>query len=385
METSVAVNIAKQLIACPSVTPRDKGAMKVLTDFLEPLGFVCNIYEFGDGIHRTKNLYAKWGSGEPNLCFAGHVDVVPTGDETKWSTPPFSASIKDNFLYGRGACDMKGGIASWCAALEKLLKQDKNKSITGSLSMLITGDEEGHAQFGTKKLLEAIASKGEKLSACITGEPTCPERLGDMAKIGRRGSLTGVIKVSGTMGHTGYPQLADNPIPRLLDMLQILKNWQIDKGNEKFEPSQLVITTIDVGNKADNMIPNQASAQFNIRFNNDQTSEGLMKKIESMFSDFDKKKWSIAWRANCESFLTPEGALSNKLQAAIKKITGLDVRLTTLGGTSDSRFIKNYCPVLDFGHVYKTIHQVDERVATKDLDDLAKIYYELMVDYFGAA
>ncbi|MDI9313909.1 MAG: succinyl-diaminopimelate desuccinylase [Hydrotalea sp.] len=386
MEKSTALILTEKLIACPSVTPRDGGAMAVLIAFLEKLGFTCNIYEFGDGVHKTKNLYAKWGKGENNLAFAGHVDVVPVGDETKWSSPPFAPTIIDGFLHGRGAIDMKGGVACWCAALEKFLKNSSAERATNAaLSLLITGDEEGHAKFGTKKLLEQIDSDGEKISACITGEPTCPTILGDMIKIGRRGGLTGTLTVHGTMGHTGYPQLADNPLHRLVDMLAVLKNWQIDKGNEKFQPSQLSITTIDTGNRATNVIPNKVMASINLRFNNEQTGDGLIKKIEAMLQPFDKTKWHIDWFLNGDSFLTPEGAVSKKLQAAIKKVTGQTAVLDTLGGTSDSRFIKNYCPVvLDFGHVNQTIHQVDERVALKDLEDLTEIYYQFMVAYFSA-
>ena len=381
MKKSTALTLTEQLIACPSVTPRDMGAMAILTKFLDELNFVCKIYEFGDGIHKTKNLYAKWGTGKNNLAFAGHVDVVPVGDASKWSSPPFAPTVRDGFLYGRGAIDMKGGVACWCAALEKFLANHAPKD--AALSLLITGDEEGHAKFGTKKLLETIDAAGEKITACITGEPTCPEQLGDMIKIGRRGVLTGTLTVHGTMGHAGYPQLADNPLHRLLDILSLLKNWQIDKGNDKFQPSHLSVTTIDTGNRASNVIPNKATACFNLRFNNIHTSDDLIKKIETMLAPFDKKKWHIEWVLHGDSFLTREGAVSKKLQAAIKKVTKQTAVLDTLGGTSDSRFIKNYCSVvLDFGHVNKTIHQVDERVALRDLEDLSEIYYQFMVDYF---
>ncbi|MGI9461349.1 MAG: succinyl-diaminopimelate desuccinylase [Alphaproteobacteria bacterium] len=388
MPASLAQNLTEKLIACPSVTPRDKGAMDILINFLKPLGFQCDIYEFGHGIHKTKNLYAKWGSGEPNLAFAGHVDVVPSGDEKKWSSPPFTPTIKDGFLYGRGAVDMKGGIAAWCAALAKFLPEfSSNITSTnqtgGALSLLITGDEEGHAKFGTEKLLTAISERGEKLSACIIGEPTCPDTLGQMIKIGRRGSLSGHITVDGIMGHAGYPHLADNPAHRLIDILTTLKNWQIDKGSKNFEPSHLVITTIDIGNSALNIIPEKATAHFNIRFNDQQTGQDLIEKITNLLTAFDKTKYHIAWQLTAESFLTPEGDISQTLTTAIEKITGIKPQLATLGGISDSRFIKNYCPVVDFGHVNKTIHQIDEKVALQDLDDLSKIYYEFMVHYFN--
>ncbi|MCX8515606.1 MAG: succinyl-diaminopimelate desuccinylase, partial [Alphaproteobacteria bacterium] len=378
MQHQLAQTLTERLIACRSLTPTEAGAMAIIKEVLTPLGFTCQEHIFGTGHETTHNLYARLGDDMPNLAFAGHVDVVPAGDETKWTSPPFTPTVRGGVLYGRGAIDMKGAIACWLAAVTHYLT-NHGKPKKGSLSLMITSDEEGTAAHGTRALLPLLASKGEQLSACITGEPTNPSRVGEMIKIGRRGSLVGHITVRGVQGHTGYPHQADNPIPTLLAMLAQLQGWQFIDRNQHFEESHLVITTIDVDNPTTNIIPALARASFNIRFNNQHSGASLMAAVEKMFAPFDKSKWHIDWHITAESFLTREGIESKKLQRAIKQVTGADAALTTVGGTSDSRFIKDYCPVMDFGLVNKTAHQVDECVPLQDLETLTQIYYQFLV------
>lgn len=379
------VQFAQDLIRCPSVTPAEGGALDLLQSVLEDLGFDVTRLPFQeDGTDAVDNLYARFGTGSPNLCFAGHTDVVPVGQADAWSVDPFAAMIQDDMLIGRGASDMKGAIAAWVAAVAAVLQEG---GFPGSISLLITGDEEGPAINGTRKMLAALAERGEHIDHCITGEPTNPAELGTMMKIGRRGSLNGYITVKGVQGHTGYPHLADNAAHRLSLMLADLVGWRIDDGSDHFEPSVLSITQVEVDNAATNVIPALATARFNIRFNDLHSSKTLIETLNARLTaaagagaDFD-----LDVRVSGESFLTPPGLLSDLLSAACEAVTGNTPDLSTTGGTSDSRFIKDHCPVVDFGLVGKTMHQVDERVATKDISDLSAIYAHVIRQYFSRA
>lgn len=382
--TSNATTIAQHLVRCPSVTPKEGGALEYLQGLLEELGFACQRLVFAeDGTPTIDNLYARFGTAEPNLCFAGHTDVVPVGNESAWTYPPFGGEIHDGKLYGRGTADMKGGIAAWVAAIQTLFANGWRPD--GSLSLLITGDEEGPAINGTVKMLKHLHEQGERWDACITGEPTSSETLGDAIKIGRRGCLDGKITVRGTQGHTGYPALADNAAHRLIAMCDALVKWHMDDGSEFFEPSNLAITSIDIGNTATNIIPGKATAAFNIRYCDLHSGPELVAKLRNIlttaaggeaFYDLD------AYVAG-ESFLTEPGQLSDLISDACEKIRGARPEFSTSGGTSDSRFITNYCPVVDFGPINKTIHQVDEHLEIKDLEDLALIYGEIIQNFFG--
>ncbi len=386
---ALSLDIAKQLIAAPSITPNDAGAINIVKNQLEKLGFKSKIYEFGDGDAQSgkdakiTNLYAKYGEGAPNLCFAGHTDVVPIGDANAWLTNPFEPVIKDGVLYGRGIADMKGAIACWIEACAHFIHE--NPQFQGALSMLITGDEESHAVHGTKLLLPAITNDGEILNACLTGEPTCPKTLGDMIKIGRRGSLNITLKCFGIQGHTGYPHLADNATHRMVQMLQILNNWVIDQGNEFFEPSTLSVSTIDTGNSASNIIPANCTAKINIRFNNLHDSQSLKQKISELWQSIPHDKYHAEFSVSGESFLTPRGKLSETLSQAIKQITNITPELSTTGGTSDSRFIKDYCEVCDFGLRNHSIHQINEHAAVHEIAQLSEIYYQFIKNYFGVS
>jgi succinyl-diaminopimelate desuccinylase len=325
----------------------------------------------------TENLYARLGTAQPNLCFAGHVDVVPPGDKAAWSVDPFSATIKDGWLIGRGAEDMKGAIASFVAAVSAFAA----KPFTGSISLLITGDEEGPAVNGTRKMLRWLKSKGEVLDGCVVGEPTNPTKLGEMAKIGRRGSAYGVLTVKGKQGHAAYPELADNPVTRIVAMLHALKTAKLDEGTDFFPPSNLEITSVDVGNATGNVIPAQAEARFNIRFNdrhNVQTIEAWVReRLNSVGGNYD-----LRWRVSGEAFVRPPGALSAIVQAAAKEVTGLTPVLSTTGGTSDARFIKDICTVVEFGTTGLTAHAVDERVRVEDIVNLTAIYRKILERFF---
>jgi succinyl-diaminopimelate desuccinylase len=366
--------LAQALIKAPSVTPADAGAIGVLADALTGLGFTCTRLPFGADANRPpiENLYARLGSTGRNICFAGHTDVVPVGQG--WTVEPFAAQVQDEQLWGRGAVDMKGAIACFVAAVARVKAEGKLKD---SVSLLITGDEEGRALDGTKRVLEALAAKGETLDLCIVGEPTNVAAVGDMVKIGRRGSLSARLKVFGTQGHSAYPHLADNPIPRIMDMLRAITAEPLDKGNAHFQPSTIAITTIDVGNTASNVIPAEARAAFNIRFNDIHTGkkleERLRKAIASVGGDHE-----LEVEVSGESFLTAPGALTDTLSAAIEAETGKKPELSTTGGTSDARFIKTYCPVAEFGLVSRTMHKSDERVALADLETLTRIYARVL-------
>ena len=364
--------LAQALIRRPSVTPEDAGAMDVLAEALESLGFVCHHIRSATNGPEIRNLYARLGTASPNVCFAGHTDVVPPGQG--WTRDPFAAEVIDGRLYGRGAADMKGGIACFVAAVARLLEDGPPK---GSISLLITGDEEGPAVDGTVKVLDWLTERGETLDLCIVGEPTNPERLGEMIKIGRRGSLNCRLTVAGSQGHSAYPHLADNPIPRLLDILRRLTEKPLDQGNAHFQASTLALTTIDVGNPATNVIPAEARAGFNIRFNDMHGGASLTRWIEENVAAAGGKT-DIRIEVSGESFLTPPGPLSDCLTDAIREATGLTPDLSTTGGTSDARFIKNHCPVVEFGLVGRTIHKADEHAAIADMELLTDIYRRVL-------
>lgn len=373
-----AIAFTQSLIRCPSITPHDEGVMAVLTRELESIGFTCHRVRFSDAPGEpTENLYAKLGVGSPNLCFAGHVDVVPPGDASAWSSPPFEAKIDGDYLVGRGAEDMKGAIAAFVAACSQFAA----KPFNGSISLLITGDEEGPAINGTRKMLGWLKERGEVIDGCIVGEPTNPTELGQMAKIGRRGSAYGHLTVLGRQGHAAYPELAENPITALVAILYRLKTTLIDSGSPHFPPSNLEITSVDVGNPTGNVIPAEASARFNIRFNDRHDAHTIEAWVRTQL-DSVPCRYDLKWRVSGESFLTPPGKLSGILQEAVEQVTGRKPELSTTGGTSDARFIKDICPVVEFGTTGSTAHAVNERVKTADLTALAAIYRGVLERYF---
>lgn len=392
--TDPIANLAT-LIRCPSVTPAEGGALSALEAMLKPLGFaVDRVMAKEAGTPDIENLYARLGTEGPHLMFAGHTDVVPVGDEAAWSHGPFSADIAGGEMYGRGAVDMKGGIACFVAAIARHI--EKHGAPKGSVSFLITGDEEGPAINGTTKLLQWAADKGERWDACLVGEPTNPDQLGDMIKIGRRGSLSGRITVHGVQGHAAYPHLADSPVRGILQLTQALMDPPFDNGTESFQPSNLEVTTIDVGNGAVNVIPAKATAAFNIRFNDTWTAESLMAEIISRLDraaasgslrpDRAPVRYEIVWAERpSHVFLTRNNALISSLSGAVEAVTGRQPKLSTTGGTSDARFIKDYCPVVEFGLVGQTMHMVDERVAVADLETLTNIYETFIFSWFGHA
>ncbi|MDC0986855.1 succinyl-diaminopimelate desuccinylase [Alphaproteobacteria bacterium] len=376
------VQLARDLIQCPSVTPAEGGALDLLQRVLEGMGFTCNRLVFSeDGTPDVDNLYARLGDNRPNFCFAGHTDVVPTGPVDEWSADPFAADIRDGVLYGRGASDMKGAIAAFAAAVERVLSKG---ALDGSISFLITGDEEGPSINGTKKMLGWLTERKEALDACVVGEPTNPERLGDMMKIGRRGSMNGFIEVKGVQGHTAYPHLADNPAHRLVDMLTALTSKPLDEGSDHFQASSLQISTIDIGNTATNVIPANARAVFNIRFNDLHNSDSLTAWIRKTLDGAigDGGVYELEVQVSGESFLTPPGKLSDVVSAACWDVLQLQPDLSTTGGTSDARFIKDYCPVVEFGLVGQTMHKIDERADVRDIERLTDVYESIITGYF---
>ncbi|MEI2736869.1 MAG: succinyl-diaminopimelate desuccinylase [Rhodoblastus sp.] len=382
--TASVLDIARALIRCPSVTPAEGGALAYLESLLGAAGFETHRVTFSDtGTPDVENLYARIGDGGPHLTFAGHTDVVPTGDESLWRFPPFSAEVADGRVWGRGACDMKGGIAAFAAAaLDYVATRGKPK---GTISLLITGDEEGPSINGTVKLLEWAAARGEKFSHAIVGEPTNPNVLGDMIKIGRRGSLNGDIRVVGRQGHSAYPQQADNPVPTLARIVTALSAAPLDEGNAAFDPTRLVVTSFDVGNAARNVIPGEATAKFNVRFNDIWTPETLGARIAEIVAEAAQGADArvVLHPTNSISFRTQRSSFTDLVVAAIEKKTGRTPDLSTTGGTSDARFIANYCPVLEFGLVGKTIHATDENVEIADLEKLADIYGDILERYFA--
>ena len=372
------LDLARDLIRRPSVTPADLGAMDIVQRALEGLGFACRRMKFGE----IENLYARRGTASPNLCFAGHTDVVPVGDADAWTSPPFEAALADGVLVGRGAVDMKGGIAAFIAAVSACLADNDPK---GSLSFLITGDEEGMAFDGTKRVVEVLAAEGEVIDHCIVGEPSSSARLGDMIKIGRRGSINSWITVEGVQGHVAYPHRAANPVPVLIDLLSRLQARVLDDGFEGFQPSNLEVTTIDVGNTATNIIPREARARINIRFNPAHKGAELEAWIAETAAAAGRHfsgKVEVKSIVSGEAFLTRQGPFTDLVAAAIKETTGEDTDLSTTGGTSDARFIRDLCPVLEFGLVGATMHAVDERVPVSQLYDLQAVYQRIIERYF---
>ena len=382
--TPTALDIARDLIRCPSVTPDDKGALGVVEALLKGAGFETHRVTFRqEGWPDIDNLYGRIGSGHPHLMFAGHTDVVPPGNAADWRFDPFSAEVADGFLWGRGAVDMKGGIAASIAAvLAFLAKYDLTK---GAISFLITGDEEGPAVNGTIKLLEWAHERGERFDHCILGEPTNPDALGDMIKIGRRGSLSGAIVVKGKQGHVGYPQLADNPVHHLARIVTELRARPLDPGTEHFDASNLEFTSFDTGNPAVNVIPAEARCQFNVRFNDLWTPETLRAEIEARVkASAGAARAEVTFQpTNAVAFLTEPGPFVEMFSNAVEAQTGRKPALSTTGGTSDARFIKNYAQVLEFGLIGQTMHAVDERIGVDDLAALAQIYEQLLEQYFA--
>jgi succinyl-diaminopimelate desuccinylase len=366
--------LAQALIRCASVTPADGGAQGALADMLGRIGFTVHRLRFGE----IENLVARLGSGEPHICFAGHTDVVPIG-AANWRSDPFAGEVRDGVLYGRGACDMKGAIAAFVAGVAQHLDRG---SPNGSISLLITGDEEGPAVDGTVKVLEWMRANGQVPDFCLVGEPTCPVRLGDMVKIGRRGSVNMKLEVHGTQGHVAYPHRADNPVHRLLRALDALTSAPVDAGTDWFEASSLQITSIDVGNGATNVIPASARAALNIRFNDGHSGASLTAWVRATVARY-ADRFDLESSISGESFVTKPGPLVDILRRAIEGATGIDPKLDTGGGTSDARFIARYCPVAEFGLVGATMHQIDECVPVAELRDLARIYRDIVAAFLA--
>ena len=380
-----ALQLAQGLIRCESVTPADAGALDVLIDALKPARFTFWRLNFKDeGTPPVDNLYARIGEGPPNLCFAGHVDVVPPGDPEQWSRPPFAAEVADGVLYGRGASDMKGAIACFVAAALDYVKS-RGRELDGSISLVITGDEEGPSINGTRKVLTWMKEQGERPDHCVVGEPTNTARIGDAIKIGRRGSLNGRIKVTGTQGHVAYPHLANNPVKGLVKILARIYDSPLDYGSAHFSPSNFEVTSIDVGNRTSNIIPASAEARFNVRFN-DRHEAGALKDLlrEQARAALagSELTFNLDFEPHAESFLTEPGPLDALMSEAVSEVTGLTPSLSTDGGTSDARFIKDYCPVIEFGLTTASIHKVDESVAIADLEQLTEVYRRFIGLYF---
>jgi succinyl-diaminopimelate desuccinylase len=392
LPTDPADNLAR-LIRCPSVTPAEGGALTVLSEMLAPMDFAVDRPIFSEaGTPDVENLYARRSGNGPHLMFAGHTDVVPVGDETAWTHPPFAAEVARGEMYGRGAVDMKGGIACFVAAVARNIAD--GQAPRGSVSLLITGDEEGPSINGTTKLLDWAAARGETWDAALVGEPTNPDKLGDMIKIGRRGSLSGTITVNGRQGHVAYPHLADNPVRGLMSLLDVLMTPAFDTGTKDFQPSNLEITTIDVVNPAVNVIPARATASFNIRFNDTWDAETVQSEIHNRLDSAasrrkyrkgrkDRIDFDLVWKDRpSQVFLTRNDKLVGTLTGSVQTVVGRKPTLSTSGGTSDARFIKDFCPVVEFGLVGKTMHMVDERVALADLETLTQIYQRFLRDWF---
>ena len=381
-----ALSIARDLVRCRSITPADAGALGVLENLLKAAGFETHRVTFSEaGTADIDNLYARIGREGPHIAFAGHTDVVPPGDEKAWTVDAFSGEVKDGFLYGRGTVDMKGGIACSVAATLQYLADHGGKP-KGSISFLITGDEEDVAVNGTVKLLQWAAARGEKFDHCVLGEPSNVETLGDCIKIGRRGSQSGTLHVEGVQGHVAYPHRASNPVPDISRLIVALSDEPLDHGSAKFQASNLEFTSVDVGNPASNVIPGQARAKFNIRFNDRHTQASLRELVEARLAKAagNRIKARIVWEpSNANVFVTKPGAFTDLAVAAIEEITGRKPELSTSGGTSDARFISQYCPVIEFGLVGQTMHQVDERASVADIERLTKIYRGILDRYFA--
>ena len=376
--TSQAVLLAQRLVQCPSVTPREGGALDLLEAELTAMGCACTRLPFGEAEERVDNLFARWGTGGPHFAFAGHTDVVPPGDTAAWTHDPFSGEIVDGRLHGRGAADMKGGVAAFVAATARFLETPPQQ---GSISFLITGDEEGDAINGTTRMVDWVRDNDQVPDMCLVGEPTNVSEMGDVIKNGRRGSLSCKLTVTGIQGHVAYPHLADNPLTHLLAMLAPVNGCELDGGTEFFDPSTANVTSIDVGNKAGNVIPASATAQFNIRFNTEHSADSLIGWLEEHF-DRVGGTWEAHWKATAHPFLTPPGQLTDMIADATEKIVGRRPKLSTNGGTSDARFITNICPVAEFGLVGRTMHKIDEQVAVEDIDSLTDIYTHILNLFF---
>lgn len=375
------VDLTARLVRCPSVTPAEGGALVLLEELLSASGFDCTRVDRG-GI---SNLYARWGRKGANRTFGfnGHTDVVPLGNRDDWTVDPFGAEIKDGFMYGRGTTDMKSGVAAFVAAAIDFVQQTPPD---GAIAIAITGDEEGDADDGTIALLDWMNQQGESMSVCLVGEPTCPNEMGEMMKIGRRGSLTAWFTVTGVQGHSAYPHRANNPIPALARLVDRMSSHELDRGTDHFDPSTLAFVTIDTGNPATNVIPAQTRAAVNIRYNDLHTGESLTAwmqgEADKIAGEFGVKV-DMRVKISGESFVTPPGELSDLVSKSVQAVTGKTPELSTSGGTSDARFVKNHCPVVEFGLVGKTMHQVDERVAIDQIDQLKSIYTRILNDYFG--
>ena len=374
---SYAVDLAARLIRCESVTPAEGGALSLLAKELGSFGFKCTRLPFGEGPARVENLFARRGHGAPHFAFAGHTDVVPVGDASAWRHTPFSGALEDGKLFGRGAADMKGGIAAFVGAVRQFVECHPD----GSISLIITGDEEGDADYGTVKMVEWMRAHDHLPDVCVVGEPTNPDRLGDVIKNGRRGSLSCQLTVDGVQGHVAYPHLADNPIARLLVMLAPVNGVTLDGGNDYFDASTAHITSIDTGNAAGNVIPATVSARFNIRFNTEHKADDLIGWLEEHFNRIGGN-WQADWRVSAEPFVTPTGPLTDLMQAAITEVTGKNAELSTSGGTSDARFITHLCPVAEFGLVGRSMHKADEHVSIDDIDQLTAIYLAILIRFF---
>ena len=379
------IQLAKELIRFPTVTPVDAGIMKFLEKKLKSIGFKTKILEFKDRKSKpVKNIYARIGTKSPNFCYAGHVDVVPPGNIKKWSSHPFKPKIKNGKLIGRGSSDMKTSVASFIAAVNEFVI--KKKKFNGSISLLITGDEEGIAINGTKKVVEYLIKKKEKINFCLIGEPTNPSQMGEMIKIGRRGSITGYLSIFGKMGHVAYNHKAINPSTCIIDVLKNLKKIKLDNGSKNFQASNLEITKISINNDADNVIPGDAKATFNIRFNDKHNSTSLKKKLNFLIKKICKKykcKFKIEYMISGESFITKPNKITFMIKKIIKKNTRVNTKLSTSGGTSDARFIRKISPCLEFGMVGASMHQVDENIKIKDLKTLTKIHREILDQFFS--
>ncbi len=385
-----ALAIAQALIRCPSVTPVDAGALGVLETLLKQHGFETHRVIFSEaGTADVDNLYARIGDAAPHITFAGHTDVVPAGDEAAWSHGAFSGEVKDGFLYGRGAVDMKGGIACSIAAVLQYLADHGGKpreNGKGSISFLITGDEEAASINGTVKLLKWVADRGEKFDHCVLGEPSNQQEMGDCIKIGRRGSQSGTLVVEGVQGHVAYPHRASNPVPDISRLIVAISDEPLDHGSAQFQPSNLEFVSVDVGNGAFNVIPGQARATFNIRYNDLHTQASLRELVETRLTKAagNRIKARIVWEpSNSNVFLTKPGAFTDLAVSAIEEVTGRKPELSTTGGTSDARFIASYCPVIEFGLLGQTMHQIDERASVKDIETLTKVYRGILDRYFG--
>ncbi len=374
------IALSRELIRRPSVTPADAGAMDIVQNALEELGFVCRRMRFGE----IENLYARWGTAGPNLCFAGHTDVVPVGNAGAWTHDPFAAAVEKGILFGRGASDMKSAIAAFIAAAGEAIAEGAAR---GSLSLLITGDEEGVAEDGTRAVVETLAAAGEVVDHCVVGEPTSSQTLGDMIKIGRRGSVSAQVVVEGVQGHVAYPHRAANPLPPIIRFLSAVQSRVLDEGYAGFQPSNLEVTTVDVGNPASNVIPARASAHLNIRFNPSHSGASLsawLQEEAAAAGEGFAGRLTLTTRISGEPFLTVPGIFTDVVASAVAAETGLTPDLSTTGGTSDARFIRALCPVVEFGLVGATMHKVDEQVAVADVEALTRVYRRIIADYFAA-